>query len=166
LGLKPLFTFRIVIFDRFGCFFGAQAKRDYFTMAQCLIVDDSRVIRTVARRIFEELHFIAREAEDGMSALRAAREKMPDLILLDWSMPGMTGVEFVRSLRAQPDGDRPLILVCTTEIDAGEIAHAVAAGIDDYIMKPFDRETLSAKLGELHAHRDNAAAPQSAAAGS
>ena len=76
-------------------------------MAHCLIVDDSRVIRTVARRIFEELHFITGEAEDGMAALRAAREKMPDLILLDWSMPGMTGLEFVRSLRAQPDGDRP-----------------------------------------------------------
>ena len=88
-------------------------------MAHCLIVDDSRVIRTVARRIFEELHFIAAEAEDGMAALRAAREKMPDLILLDWSMPGMTGLEFVRSLRAQPSGERPLILVCTTEVDAG-----------------------------------------------
>lgn len=126
-------------------------------MAHCLIVDDSRVIRTVARRLFEELHFIAAEAEDGMTALRATREKMPDLILLDWSMPGMTGLEFVRSLRAQPDGERPLILVCTTEMDAGEIAHGVAAGIDDYIMKPFDRETLSAKLADLHAHRANIA---------
>ncbi len=137
-------------------------------MAHCLIVDDSRVIRTVARRIFEDLHFITGEAEDGMSALRAAREKMPDLILLDWSMPGMTGLEIVRSLRAQPDGGSPLILVCTTEVDAGEIAHAVAAGIDDYIMKPFDRETLSAKLAELHTHRANAApaaALQSATAG-
>jgi two-component system chemotaxis response regulator CheY len=135
-------------------------------MAHCLIVDDSRVIRTVARRILEELHFIAAEAEDGMAALRAAREKMPDLILLDWSMPGMTGLEFVRGLRGQPDGAGPLILVCATELDAGEIAQAVAAGIDDYIMKPFDRETLSTKLAELHAHR---AAPvtalQNAAAG-
>jgi two-component system chemotaxis response regulator CheY len=132
-------------------------------MAHCLIVDDSRVIRTVARRIFEELHFITGEAEDGMAALRAAREKMPDLILLDWSMPGMTSLEVVRSLRAQPDGGRPVILVCTTEIDANEIAHAVAAGIDDYIMKPFDRETLSAKLAELHTGR---AAVPSVAAGS
>lgn len=135
-------------------------------MAHCLIVDDSRVIRTVARRIFEELHFIAVEAEDGMAALRAAREKMPDLIFLDWSMPGMTGLEFVRSLRAQPDGERPLILVCTTEVDANEIAHAVAAGIDDYIMKPFDRETLSAKLAELHTQRTSLPpVVQSAAAG-
>jgi len=122
-------------------------------MAHCLIVDDSRVIRTVARRIFEELHFVAVEAEDGMAALRACRERMPDLILLDWCMPGMTGVDLVRSLRAQPDGERPIILICTTEVDAGEIAHAVAAGVDDYLAKPFDRETLSAKLAELHPFR-------------
>lgn len=122
-------------------------------MAYSLIVDDSRVIRTVARRLFEELHYTTGEAEDGMSALRACREKMPDLVLLDWSMPGMTGPEFVRSLRAQPDGGRPVILICITEVDANEIAHAVAAGIDDYMMKPFDRETLSAKLAELDSHR-------------
>jgi two-component system, chemotaxis family, chemotaxis protein CheY len=130
-------------------------------MAHCLIVDDSRVIRTVARRILEELHFVAGEAEDGMSALRACREKMPDLILLDWCMPGMTGVELVRSLRGQAEGGRPIILISTTEMDANEIAHAVAAGIDDYLMKPFDRETLAAKLAELHPHR---AAPLASAA--
>ncbi len=132
-------------------------------MAHCLVVDDSRVIRTVARRLFEEMHFITAEAEDGMSALRACREKMPDLILLDWSMPGMSGLEFVRSLRANPGGDRPVVLVCTTEMDAGEIAHGVAAGINDYIMKPFDRETLSAKLAELGTTRAQSR-PASAAA--
>jgi two-component system chemotaxis response regulator CheY len=120
-------------------------------MAHCLIVDDRRVMRTIARRLFEELLFVTEEAEDGMSALRACREKMPDLILLDWSMPGMTGVEFVRSLRAQPEGGHPVILVCVTEVDANEIAQAVAAGINDYVMKPFDRDILSAKLAELFA---------------
>jgi two-component system chemotaxis response regulator CheY len=133
-------------------------------MALCLIVDDSRVIRMVARRLFEELHFVAGEAEDGMSALRACREKMPDLILLDWSMPGMGSVEFVRSLRAQPDGGRPIILICVTEVDANEIALAVAAGINDYVIKPFDREILAAKLAELFSNRSDGR-PQSAAAG-
>jgi two-component system chemotaxis response regulator CheY len=133
-------------------------------MAYCLIVDDSRVIRTVARRLFEELHFATGEAEDGISALRACREKMPDLVLLDWSMPGMKGVEFVRSLRAQPEGVRPIILVCVTEVDAHEIAQAVAAGINDYVMKPFERAILSAKLAEMEANRA-AARPQSAVAG-
>ena len=133
-------------------------------MAHCLIVDDSRVIRTVTRRLFEELHHTTGEAEDGMAALRACREKMPELILLDWSMPGMSGLEFVRSLRAQPNGAGPVILVSLTEIDPNEIAHAVAVGIDDYIMKPFDREILSAKLTELKAQLIGAG-PQSAAAG-
>jgi two-component system chemotaxis response regulator CheY len=134
-------------------------------MAHCLIVDDSRVIRMVARRLFDEMSFVTSEAEDGMSALRACREKMPDLVLLDWSMPGMTGVEFVRGLRAQPDGGRPAILICVTEVDVNEIAHAVAVGVDDYVMKPFNREILSAKLVEMDAHRAGAAHPQSAAAG-
>jgi two-component system chemotaxis response regulator CheY len=124
-------------------------------MAHCLIVDDSRVIRTVARRIFEALQFSATEAEDGMAALRACREKMPDLVLLDWTMPGLSGVELVRSLRAQPDGDRPIILVCTTEVDATEIAHAVAAGVDDYVMKPFDQDMVAAKLAELRPSRSD-----------
>jgi two-component system, chemotaxis family, chemotaxis protein CheY len=133
-------------------------------MSYCLIVDDSRVIRTIARRLFEELHFATGEAEDGVGALRACREKMPDLILLDWSMPGMTGVEFVRGLRAQPDGGRPVILISLTEVDTLEVAQAVSAGINDYVMKPFDRAILAAKLAELDAHRA-ADRPLSAVAG-
>jgi two-component system, chemotaxis family, chemotaxis protein CheY len=133
-------------------------------MSYCLIVDDSRVIRTIARRLFEELQFATGEAEDGTGALRACREKMPDLILLDWSMPGMTGVEFVRSLRAQPEGGRPIILISLTEVDTLEIAQAVTAGINDYVMKPFDRAILAAKLAELDARRA-ADRPLSAVAG-
>jgi two-component system chemotaxis response regulator CheY len=132
-------------------------------MAQCLILDDSRVIRTVAHRIFEQLHFAVAEAEDGISGLRCCREKMPDLILLDWSMPGMSGVEFMQALRAQPDGGRPIVLVSLTEMDAGEVALGVAAGIDDFIMKPFDRETLSAKLADLNTSRARAQPPIAAA---
>jgi two-component system chemotaxis response regulator CheY len=120
-------------------------------MAHCLIVDDSHVMRAIARRLFEDLHFTTSEAEDGIAGLRATREKMPDLIMLDWSMPAMGGVDFVRSLRAQPDGERPLILACLTQIDPNEIALGVAAGIDDYLLKPFDRDILSAKLADMGA---------------
>ena len=118
-------------------------------MKQCLVVDDSRVIRTVARRIFEELQFSTGEAEDGMSALRACRERMPDVIFLDWNLPSMSGMDFLKSLRGQPGGNRPVVLFCTTENNAGEIESAMAAGANDFIMKPFDRSVLRAKLAEI-----------------
>ena len=118
-------------------------------MAHCLIVDDSRVIRTVARRIVEELHFIAAEAEDGMAALRACREKMPDLIFLDWELPSMKGLDFLKSVRGQQEGGHPVILFCTTESDPGEIASAMAAGANEYVMKPFDGTIVRAKLADI-----------------
>ena len=118
-------------------------------MAYCLVVDDSRVIRTVARRILESLTYSVEEAEDGMGALRAVRKKMPDLIFLDWNLPTMKGVDFVKSVRGQTDGGHPVILCATTENDAGEITAAVAAGANDYIMKPFDAGAVRAKLADI-----------------
>jgi two-component system chemotaxis response regulator CheY len=118
-------------------------------MKNCLVVEDSRVMRTVARRIFEELKFDTGEAEDGMSGLRACRDHMPDVIFLDWNLPSMPGVEFVKSIRGQQNGAHPVILFATTENDADDIAQAIAAGADDYIMKPYDRAGLHAKLVEL-----------------
>jgi two-component system chemotaxis response regulator CheY len=115
----------------------------------CLVVDDSRLFRTVARRIFEEMRFDVVEAEDGMAALRACRERMPDLILLDGNLPGMKGVEFLKSVRGQQNGSRPVILVATTESDADEIAHVIHAGANEYIMKPFDRLSVRAKLADI-----------------
>lgn len=118
-------------------------------MKHCLVVDDSRVIRTVARRIMEDLKYTVEEVEDGMAALRAVRDKMPDLIFLDWNLPTMKGVEFVRSVRGQQDGGHPVILFCTTENDATEVAHAMAAGTNEYVMKPFDGSIVRAKLAEI-----------------
>lgn len=118
-------------------------------MKHCLVVDDSRVIRTVARKIMEELHCAVEEAEDGMAALRALREKMPDLIFLDWNLPTMKGLDFVKSVRGQQDGGHPVILFCMTESDPDEIAAAMMAGANDYLMKPFDAAAVRAKLAEI-----------------
>jgi len=115
----------------------------------CLIVEDSRVLRTVARKIFEEMKFDVAEAEDGMGALRAVREKMPDVILFDGNLPSMKGVEFLKSVRGQQGGDRPVILVSTTESDVEEITHVIHAGANEYIMKPFDSEILQAKFSQV-----------------
>ncbi len=118
-------------------------------MKNCLVVDDSRVIRTVARRILEDLRYAVAEAEDGMEALRVCRERMPDLIFLDWNLPSMKGLDFVKSVRGQPDGGHPVILFCTTESDPADIATAMAAGANDYVMKPFDGSAVRAKLADI-----------------
>jgi two-component system, chemotaxis family, chemotaxis protein CheY len=117
-------------------------------MKKCLIVDDSRVIRKVARKILEELKFGVDEAEDGAAALEICKRKMPDAILLDWNMPTMSGVDFLRALRREPSGGKPIVVYCTTENDLTVITEAMGAGANEYIMKPFDRETVTATFTE------------------
>ena len=118
-------------------------------MKTCLVVDDSSVIRKVARRILERLEFQIVEAQDGEEALDACKGKMPDAVLLDWNMPKMDGYEFLRNLRRLPDGDRPKVVFCTTENDVAHIARALHAGANEYIMKPFDKEIVEAKFQEV-----------------
>jgi two-component system chemotaxis response regulator CheY len=118
-------------------------------MKNCLVVDDSSVIRKVARRILEGLDFEISEAEDGEQALDVCRLHMPDAVLLDWNMPRMDSYEFLRALRRMPDGDRPKVVFCTTENDVAHIARALHAGANEYIMKPFDKEIVEAKFQEV-----------------
>ena len=117
-------------------------------MRRCLIVDDSRVIRKVARRILEDLRFEIEEAADGLEALQACRRQMPEAILLDWTMPVMSGIEFLRQLRQETNGDKPTVVFCTTENDVERIAEALKAGADEYMMKPFDGDILQSKFAE------------------
>jgi len=112
----------------------------------CLVVDDSRVIRKVARRILEDLGFEVAEAADGVEAMAWCNAVMPDAILLDWIMPGMDGMEFLRRLRAEPGGDRPKVVFCSVENDIDRIREALDAGADEYIMKPFDGDIVAGKL--------------------
>ena len=118
-------------------------------MKHCLVVDDSSVIRKVARRILEDLSFEIVEAEDGKQALDLCREHMPDAILLDWNMPVMNGLDFLAALRREPGGTEPKVVFCTTENDVAHIARAMRAGANEYIMKPFDREIVEAKFAEV-----------------
>lgn len=118
-------------------------------MKTCLVVDDSSVIRKVARRILEDLSFTIAEAADGEEALRSCKERMPEAILLDWNMPVMDGLEFLQRLRKEPGGDQPIVVFCTTENDVAHIARAMRAGANEYIMKPFDREIVESKFQEV-----------------
>ena len=118
-------------------------------MKTCLVVDDSSVIRKVARRILEGLDFQISEAENGEEAIEACRQQIPDAILLDWNMPKMDGYEFLRALRRLPGGDKPKVVFCTTENDVAHIARALHAGANEYIMKPFDKDIVTAKFQEV-----------------
>ena len=116
-------------------------------MKTCLVVDDSKVIRKVARHILEALDFSVAEAGDGQEALtHCTTEPAPDVILLDWNMPVMSGIEFLRALGETNLPRRPKVVFCTTENGSAHIRAAIEAGADEYVMKPFDRETLESKL--------------------
>ena len=115
-------------------------------MKTCLVVDDSKVIRKVARHILETLDFDVSEAADGREALDSCMNAVPDVILLDWNMPVMSGMDFLRALRDTSLASRPKVVFCTTENGMAYIRAAIEAGADEYVMKPFDRETLESKL--------------------
>jgi two-component system, chemotaxis family, chemotaxis protein CheY len=112
----------------------------------CLVVDDSKVIRKVARHILETLGFSVEEAGDGQEALDAVAVSVPDVVLLDWNMPVMSGIEFLRALGERDVKPRPKVVFCTTENGTAHIRAALDAGADEYVMKPFDRDTLASKL--------------------
>lgn len=118
-------------------------------MKSCLVVDDSRVIRRVARKIVEELGFSVTEAEDGKQALDECQNAMPDAILLDWNMPVMSGIEFLKELRHTDNGSDPIVIFCTTENDMNNIQEAIGAGANEYIMKPFDSEIIQSKFSQV-----------------
>ena len=108
-------------------------------------------MRSVSRRVAESLGFSVVEAENGQEALGRCELAMPDLILLDWNMPVMTGIEFIAELRRKPGGDKPMVVFCTTENDPAIIGKGVAAGADGFVTKPFDHATLQARLQRIGA---------------
>lgn len=114
----------------------------------CLVVDDSRVVRKVARRILEANGCTVEEACDGQQALDACRATLPDFVLLDWNMPVMDGLTFLRALRKEFGPDIPAVIFCTTENDMAHIQMAITNGAQEYIMKPFDEDILVGKLGQ------------------
>lgn len=115
----------------------------------CLIVDDSKIVRKIVHKIMEAFQFEVFEAENGETALAFCRNSLPTLILLDWNMPKMDGYAFLQSLRALPQGAEPVVIFCTTETDVKKIEAGLAAGANEYIMKPFDGGIIESKLSQL-----------------
>ncbi len=120
---------------------------------RCLVVDDSRVIRKVARQTLEKFDFQIEEAENGEQAFDACRKTMPDVVLLDWNMPVMDGMSFLKKLRKEPGGAEPIVVFCTARCEVEDIQEALTEGADEYLMKPFDGDLLQDKLrqaGAIH----------------
>jgi two-component system chemotaxis response regulator CheY len=118
-------------------------------MKSCLVVDDSKVVRMVARKILEGLNFQIFEADNGQTAMDQCVKEMPDAILLDWNMPVMSGIDFLRQLRKMDGGQTPIVVFCTTENDIQHIQEAISAGANEYIMKPFDSEIIESKFSQV-----------------
>lgn len=115
-------------------------------MKTCMIVDDSAVVRRLVRNILEPLNFDCSDAKNGEIALNACIASMPELIMLDWNMPVMDGMEFLKKLRQTPGGEKPVVFFCTSECSIEHIKAAMSAGATDYVMKPFDSEIVVGKL--------------------
>ncbi len=116
-------------------------------MQTCLVVEDSKIVRKMSTAMVRELGFAVDEAEDGLAAQDKVLAGMPDVILLDWHMPRVSGIEFITWLRGTaPNGSHPIVIFCTAETDMKHIQEALTLGANEYVMKPFDAEILRSKL--------------------
>lgn len=113
-----------------------------------IIIDDSRTMRAIIRRIAKGLGCTTIEAADGAEALKTIRESSEaiDLAFVDWNMPGMNGLTFIREFRQMEGSESVKILMVTTETELPRVSEALAAGADEYLMKPFTEEALADKL--------------------
>jgi two-component system chemotaxis response regulator CheY len=117
---------------------------------RALIIDDSRTIRIIIRKILTELGLEVVEAGNGLEGLNLLqRTPDVDLILVDWNMPEMNGLDFVIAVRADRAYDPVRIMMVTTETEQGQVLRAMEAGVNEYLMKPFTKDVLVAKLSLL-----------------
>ena len=122
---------------------------------KALVVDDSRAMRSILSRLLRKagVDHIA-EAADGCEAIACLDDDdLPDIALVDWNMPNMNGLELVGALRGRPEWRRITILMVTTESEQGQIVRALAAGAHEYLIKPFEEESLFDKLAILGFHQ-------------
>lgn len=117
-------------------------------MAKALIIDDSRAIRLILTKTLSDLGFEVSQAANGQAALDLIQNENRDLslILVDWNMPVMNGLEFVRHVRANPDLSGVPVMMVTTETETEQMVAALEAGANEYVMKPFTPDVIESKL--------------------
>lgn len=123
-------------------------------MSKALVVDDSRTIRIIIRRILVELGYEVCEAANGIEALKVveADKAALALVLADWNMPEMNGLELLKRLRQNPELASLVVVMVTTETELDQMAAALEAGANEYVMKPFTKEILVEKLQMVGVH--------------
>ncbi|WP_425407965.1 response regulator [Hyphococcus sp.] len=131
----------------------------------CLVVDDSEVIREIAARIVTELGLGAESVEDAASAIEHCSDNRTDVVLLDWDLPAMGALDFLRGAAELKEEMRPEIILCATENDPQQFTLAKAAGARHHILKPFDKQSIAAKLSEIGVVEGHAPDSAKAAAG-
>ncbi len=138
-------------------------------MKTCLILEDSDIIREIAARILKELAVDAREAPTAAKGLEDCRAARIDAVLLDWDLPAMGALDFLRGAAELAPEQKPVIILCATENDPQQFTLAKAAGAAHYLLKPFDKDSVAAKFAEIGlidgASVTTAPAPVSAAQG-
>jgi two-component system chemotaxis response regulator CheY len=113
-----------------------------------LLVDDSGSMRHFSKRILTGLGITdIKEAGDGLEAIKAANEEKPDLIMMDWNMPNMTGIEALKKLKADPATQPIPVIMVTSESEKANIIEAVKSGAANYVVKPFNADTIKEKIG-------------------
>ena len=118
-------------------------------MSYCLIADDSVAMRKVVRGMLMELGFEVGEATNGLEALESCQARRPDILLLDWNMPVMDGLEFLAAISEDEKTARPKVIFCTSGAESASIIRAMAAGASEYLVKPFDKDLLVSKFATL-----------------
>ncbi len=113
---------------------------------KCLIADDSRIIRMVLAKILSNLGFEVEEAEDGDEVIEKCLETEPDLVIMDWWLPVIDGIDVLYKIRDAKHIRQPRIIFCSANTDPEKISEALDGGADDYLMKPFDEEIIKSKL--------------------
>jgi two-component system chemotaxis response regulator CheY len=117
---------------------------------RALVIDDSRTVRAIIRKILSDLGLDVVEAADGREGLEQLRREADlELVLVDWNMPEMNGLDFIKAVRSDRAYDAVRIMMVTTETEQGQVLLALKAGANEYVMKPFTREILVAKLSML-----------------
>ncbi len=118
-------------------------------MATCLIADDSKIIRMVLSKIMGNLGFDVIEAEDGDDVIEQWKKTPLELVIMDWRLPVMEGIDVLYMIRSSTKMQQPKILFCSSLIEENKIREALQGGADDYIMKPFDEEIIENKISML-----------------